>query len=273
MRAASLAFALIACIGLAAISPPLSAQQAPKASSAGPSIQELGAAVSRYYEKPFDIPQFLADWERAGGIGREAMMGFLAGVFFKHPAEIQKATAAPNLGRQAQVIVIAGLRLADRRPEAIGAAAGWGWPQPQIATITPVLPLRQAKPEHPNSFDAFWSASFATGDEAYVRPIYAYYDSVASLPGVDVRDIVAMVVLRHRPNKDAMDVITKKYPQDTLVRIVYAASALWSLESNGRQHKFVAAALDRYAKEKPKSPATEGLAELRRAVEAARGAR
>lgn len=114
-------------------------------------------------------------------------------------------------------------------------------------------------------------ASFATGDEAYVRPIYAYYGSVASLPGVDVRDIVAMVVLRHRPNKDAMDVITKKYPQDTLVRLVYAASALWSLESNGRQHKFVATALDRYAKEKPKSPATEGLAELRRAVAAARG--
>jgi hypothetical protein len=117
-------------------------------------------------------------------------------------------------------------------------------------------------------FDVLWAASFATGDLAYVRLIYDYYDSVASMDGVDVRDLVAISILRGRPDKDAMKAIKRKYSQDTFMRVVFAASALWSLESNARQHGFVAAALDLYAKENPDSPTTLGLAEMRKAAAA-----
>ena len=136
-----------------------------------------------------------------------------------------------------------------------------------------MTPLRQAKANHPSSFDVLWAASFATGDPAYVRPIYDYYESVATLPGVDVRDLVSIFMLRHRPNKEAMEALKNKYPQDTFIRVVFASSALWSLDSNARRRKFVAAALSGYQKEKPGSPASAGLAEMRKASDEARGGR
>ena len=162
--------------------------------------REFEQRISRYYEKPTDLQRILSDWEQLGGPGRDAMMGFLAGIFAKSPKEIGTATAA-RLGRPGQALVIQGLRLADRHPEAVSAAKRWEWPPEQMAPITPVWPLRQSKPEHPSSFDVLWAASFATGDDAYVRPIWDYYDSIASTAGVDVRDIVAIVFLRNQRDK------------------------------------------------------------------------
>jgi hypothetical protein len=257
---------LLAFLLLGATLSALSAQQTRPDAKAVPSLRELETAVSRYYEKPLDILQFLARWEQSGGPGRDAIMGFLAGVFVKHPAEIQRVTSAENLGRMAQAAVVQGLRLADRYPEALGAAAGWGWPQNQIEQIIPVRPLRQAAAEHPSTFDVLWAASFATGDEVYVRPIFDYYAATAGNWDIDVRDIVTIAIARHRPNKDAVEAIAKKYPRETTMRIVFAASALWSLESNARQHRFVADALDRYAKGHPHPTAERGLNELRAAL-------
>jgi hypothetical protein len=248
---------------------PQSRAQDARGSANVPRAGTFAIAMNHYYEKPTDIAWLLGDWEQAGGPARDSMMGFLAGLFGKHPEQIKFATAA-KLGRPAQAAVIQGLRLADRYPDAIAAAKRWNWPPEQMAPITPVRPLRQAKPTQPGSFDVLWAASFATGDEVYVRPIYDFYDSVASTAGVDVRDIVALVMLRVRRDRETFDAIKQKYPQETLVRVISASSALWSLESNARQHKFVAAALDRYAKERPGSPTTDGLTEMRKAAAAAK---
>ena len=73
-----------------------------------------------------------------------------------------------------------------------------------------------------------------------------------------------------RADKEAVEAIKTKYPQETFMRVVFASSALWSLESNARQHKFVAAALDRYTKGNPASAANQGLAEMRKEVAARR---
>jgi hypothetical protein len=235
------------------------AQRSPEAAAA---LKHLEAAITRYYERPVDVVKLLLDWEQLNGQGREALMGFLAGLFVKYPAQIQTLAGA-KLGRHGQVVVIQGLRLADRYPEALGAAAGWGWPQEQIAHITPVIPLVKAKAEHPSSFDVLWSASFATGDHVYVRPIFDHYAAVAARQDIDVRDIVTLVMARHRPNKEAVETIGKKYSRDVALAVIVAAAALWSLESNARQHKFVAAALDRYTQERPDTPAVKGLHELR----------
>jgi hypothetical protein len=263
---------IAASLLLAAIPRHLGAQEAGGHPNVAPNLRDLGAAISRYYEKPVDLPRLLADWEQAGGPARDSMMGFLAGLFAKQPEQIKIATAA-KLGRPAQAAVIQGLRLAGRHPEAIAAAKSWDWSAEQMAPITPLRPLGEVKPTQPGSFDIFWAASFATGDEAYVRPIYDYYDTVASTADVDVQDIVAIVTLRARRDRAGLEAIKQKYPDATFRRVVNASSALWSLESNARQHKFVASALDRYVKEKPGSPAIEGLAELRKAVASARPAR
>ena len=240
---------------------------------AAPSATDLDRAISRYYEKPVNILILLSDLERSGVIGRDPLMGFFAGIFAKHPEQIRTVTAATSLGRQTQAMVVQGLRLAGRHADAVAAAKAWGWPPEQIAPITPVTPLRQAKANHPSSFDVLWAASFATGDPVYVRPIYDYYESVAALPGVDVRDLVSIMMLRHRPNKEAMEALKNKYSQETFVRVVFASSALWSLDSNARQHKFVAAALSEFQKGNAASPASAGLVEMRKASDEARGGR
>ena len=260
---------VVACL-LAAL--PQSRAQDARGNPNAPNIGTFGSAMTRYYETPSDLAWLLADWEQAGGPSRNAMMGFLAGLFAKHPERIKVATAT-KLGRQVQAAVVQGLLFADRYPEAIAAAKGWNWPPEQMAHIKPFTPLRQAKPTQPGTFDILWAASFATGDEAYVRPIYDFYDTVASMAGIDVRDMVTIVLMRGTRNKEAFDAIKQKYPQETLMRVISASSALWSLESNARQHTFVAAALDRYVKEKPGSPASEGVAEMRKAAAAARPAR
>jgi hypothetical protein len=258
---------VLACLLFGATPEPSFAQ-----STNPPTLGDFQNALARHYEKPVDIRRLLSDWEQLGAPRRDAMMGFLAGIFAKSSREVDLVTAA-NLGRSAQVVVIQGLRLADRHPDAVAAAKRWGWPPEQMAPITPVRPLRSLIPEQASSFDVLWAASFATGDSAYVRPIYDFYDATASTPGIDVRDIVAIVILRSRRDKGALDAIKKKYALETFVRIIHASSALWSLESNSRQHKFVAVALNRFTQEKPTSPAAEGLAELRKAVAATLGSR
>jgi hypothetical protein len=102
----------LAVLSLAVTFAPALPQEAPNRSAPSPELRELGDALSHYYEKPFDIVQFLAKWEQYSAPAREGIIGFLAGVFAKSPDEIRKVTAATNLGRRAQEVVLQGLRLA-----------------------------------------------------------------------------------------------------------------------------------------------------------------
>jgi hypothetical protein len=240
------------------------AQTAPKADSRFATMHAAELAVSKYYEQPFEILEFLTAWEGFGHPGPEGTMGFLAGVFDKHPERIAAVINA-KLNDPMQKLVINALRLAGRTAEAKRAAEQWKWPAEEIAKIPPTRrPLSSVKPQTPGQFDVFWGASFGTGDAIYVRPIYDYYVAVVTQQGVDAPDLITVVLSRFQRDKSGMEAVSKKYPRDTLVRVVYASSALWSLDSNAHQHKFVAAALEQYAKEAPDSAATATLKEMRR---------
>jgi hypothetical protein len=257
-RPLRLAFLLATFVTSIAAPPTLLAQ------SGNPPVnaRQLSDAFARYYEKPFDIPQFLYAWDGLGRPGPDGVIGFLAGVFAKHPDRIDTTTTAP-LNRQMQAAVFLGLCLADRNGEAKAAAERWRWPSERIGRMAQFRPLLELKAELPAHFDMFWGATFATGNAAYVRPIYDYYVAVVTQRDVDAHDILTAAMSKHRSDKSAMDVVTKKYPRDILVRVIVAASALWSLESNARQHKFVAIALDQYAKESPDSPAIATFKQMR----------
>jgi hypothetical protein len=259
VRYGALALIILGCL------PPAHAQEKPKAPP--PALSEYGVQMSRYYEKPFDVPAFLTSWQRLGGEGRDAMMAFLAGLFVKHPDQIRIVTAR-SYERHAEATVIQGLRLAGKTPEALRAAERWGWPPEQMKPITPVVPLARIKADSPQAFDLLWAASFASADEIYVRPIYAYFASVASEKGVDPADLAATALARHARNTDVGRTLSAKYPRDVFIRIVYAASALWSLESNARQHRFVAAAVDRFVKEQPDTVAAKTFTGYARQVRA-----
>jgi hypothetical protein len=221
--------------------------------------------VDRYYERWFDLPTFLLDWERSGAPGRDGTLGFLAGAFEKRPDQIA-LVAEIKLARPTQIMVVQSLRLAQKIQDARNLAQKWGWPPEQMAPITPVQPLLAMKPQGAAHFDTFWGASFATGDAKYVRPIYDYYAAVVGEPGIDVRDLTTLVI--SKSNKGAVQAIVQKYPKEQFSRVAHASSALWSLESNARQHKFVAAAIDQYMKENPEGPATKGFIEHQAAVRA-----
>lgn len=226
--------------------------------------RQLETAMMRYYERPVDLLTILTSWEKLGGPGTDSMMGFLAGYFAKYPDKIEQVNRAP-LGQKAQLLVVQGLRLADRANAAKVAAWHWNWPADEHAKIIAVTPLAKAKATGPQTFDVMWGASFATGDATYVRPIYDFLSGVMSEPGIDVSDIVTMVAVKHRvASQDAVKQMAGKYPKETFVRIAHASSALWSLESNARQHKFVAAALEQYAKQQPPSPAIKAIDDIRK---------
>lgn len=59
----SIAAFSFAVLSLAATLAPASPQPAPNRSAAPQDLRELGNALSHYYEKPFDIAQFLGKWE------------------------------------------------------------------------------------------------------------------------------------------------------------------------------------------------------------------
>jgi hypothetical protein len=260
-----LRLALLLLVPVMGSASPLLAQDAQNSASPLPPVRELETTLSRYYEEPFDVPRFLREWQNQLGAFFSRHMGFLAGLFAKHPEKIETVTGE-KLDPRAQFIVVEGLRMADRHDQAVAAAARWGWSQDRIATIRPGFPLHRLRPDQPMTFDMFWGASYATGDASYVRPIYDYYASVAARPDIEVRDIVMFAVKgKSRPDNEVMAIL-RKYPPGILVQLGNAAEALLSLESNARQHKFVAAALDRYVKEQPAAPAAKGLNELRSAL-------
>jgi hypothetical protein len=225
---------------------------------------QLIAAMTRYYERPSDLVIILTSWEKLGGPGPDAMLGFLAGHFAKYPYQIDHVTKAP-FGKTARLFIVQGLRLAGRLNDARVAAWHWNWPAEEHARITEVTPLKQAKATGAQTFDVMWGASFATGDAIYVRPIYDYLSAFLSESGTDVDDVVTMVAFKHRvAGQDTMKQLAAKYPKEAYLRMVHASSALWSLESNARQHKFVATALEQYAKQQPQNPAVKAIDDVRK---------
>ena len=247
----------------------LSALLATSAQAQAPQQQPLSnlPRIERYYEKPFDVPAYIQAWEKAGRQGSDAVLGFLAGVFTKSPQQVARVGAL-TLEKPAQLIIVQALRFAQKADDARMFAQRWGWPVDELARIAPVPSLLTTRPEQPGHFDTFWGASFATGDAAYVRPIFDYYAGATTEPDIDVNDIVAVVVSRSKSDKDTTDQIARKYPRERLRWVIFAASALWSLDSNARQHRFVATALDSYVKESPASAASKGVLAVRAALNA-----
>jgi hypothetical protein len=54
-----------------------------------------------------------------------------------------------------------------------------------------------------------------------------------------------------------------KYGEDFARQIIYAASALWALQSNARQHNFVDQAVTQFINERQGTPAAKALTALR----------
>ena len=145
-----------------------------------------------------------------------------------------------------------------------GPRAGkWRWDDAEVAKLGEIKPLAHLVPEGPSDLDTLWGAAFATGDAAYVRKIFDFYAAVANDPAVEFGDIIRVIEARRSNKMDSLRGIGERYSPEMAQKIVFAASAIWSLMANAAAHPFVKAELDRVEKEAATTNAVKAMVALR----------
>jgi hypothetical protein len=229
-----------------------------------PSDQGLSARVSTFYRNPRldDVPKLLAAWGASASArradGMPPMIGFVAGLAEKYPAQIDKMFPS-SLAQNVQAVVVTGVQIGGRSDRAEALARSYGWSQQNVAAAAARgRTLRDIEIKSANALDILWGASFATGDPRHVRRIADFYASVANRSDVAIDDLVTIVRTVHTKQGD-LRWVRQKYGDSALMQIVLAATALWALESNARQHPFVRQTVDRFLIANSEKPAAKGL--------------
>jgi len=230
---------------------------------AGPSFKSTFTYFYREAD-PTKVAPLLAEFNASPAImapaAFPAMIGFLAVLFAKYPNQVD-AMIPPDLAPRLQGAVAVALYLAGRADKAREIAdriksAGLG--TVSFENVPKTLDTVEARV--PNDFDVLWGASFASGDPRYCLKILDRFAAFANVDG-HAEDTVAVIKAR-AANADLRWLLEKR-GEASARDIVLMASALWSLDSNARQHEFVRSALDSYIKSHPDTPASQALLALR----------
>ena len=80
---------------------------------------------------------------------------------------------------------------------------------------------------------------------------------------VEFGDIVLVIQARRSNKPDQLRGIGERYPPEVAQRIVFAASAVWSLMANAAAHPFVKAELDKVETDAPTTNAVKAMVALR----------
>jgi hypothetical protein len=70
------------------------------------------------------------------------------------------------------------------------------------------------------------------------------------------------MILLQKDKNNARQLL-EKYGKEKAIELFFISSALWSLNSNARQHAFVASMVNDYVQKHPASPAAQALVEMR----------
>ena len=116
--------------------------------------------------------------------------------------------------------------------------------------------LRIASPTH---LDILWGASFAEGDGRFVVPIIDYFANAANASEPVAIDIAKITIEMMGGPKETIKGLKDKYGEARAVQVVYAATALWAIQSNAHQHAFVKQTVAKYIGDHPDTPATKAL--------------
>jgi hypothetical protein len=186
-------------------------------------------------------------------------VGFLAGAFQKFPNDIDKMISA-GLSPHVMGLVAISLKLAGQETRAqsvAGQLKASGAAAPDLSRIPTSLDLVVAT--GPSEFDLLWGASFATGDPRYCQKILERFAAVADLDD-NAPDILA-IARAHGTHADNHWIVEKRGVEKAR-ELILVSIALWSLDSNARQHAFVRHAVDNYIATHPTEPASRALAAL-----------
>ena len=230
--------------------------------------QAVSNALNTFYKaaKKPDVGELVARWERLASTDQPPalppMIGFLAAYFEKNPGQVDRV-ANHSFGRKGQTVLLISLEVAGNDAAARRIAGKWNWSDAETAKLAELKPLAQLTPETPSDLDTLWGAAFATGDPTYVRKIYDFYAATANDPKVEFGDIVLVIQARRNNKLDSLRGIGERYPPEMAQKIVFAASAIWSLMANATAHPFVKAELDRIEKEAGSTNAVKAMLALR----------
>jgi hypothetical protein len=195
------------------------------------------------------------------------LTGLLAGDFKLHPEHID--LLVPNVKDvKAAYAVIAAARLSGQtaKAEALRAKFANIGSDPTLNAQFAGLPTRieDLKIATLTHLDILWGASFAAGDGRYVTPIIDFFANTANQSELVAIDIAKTVIEMVGGPKDTIKGLKDKYGEAGAMQIIYAATALWAIQSNAQQHEYVRQITAKYIEDHPGTPATKALSALTR---------
>jgi hypothetical protein len=225
------------------------------------------ADITFFYKNPsprrvFGIIRYLDTAIQPNGpSGEPAVIGFLAAAFQRYQGDIDKMIPG-GLSTTMQWTVATSLRLAGQDAKARSMAdhlREGGSAAPDWARVPSSLDAVAVT--GPSEFDLMWGASFASGDPRYCSRILDRFASVANVDG-NADDLVS--IARSSGTGADMRWIAEKHGSDRARDLILQSTALWSLDSNARQHEFVRDAVEKYINAHRDEPASKALLALLR---------
>jgi hypothetical protein len=201
--------------------------------------------------------------------------GFFAVIFRAHPDWIERL-APQRFGPKTAATLAAALRLSGQAGNAPGLRSrlASAAPDPKLMAEFANLPsqLPDLQIRTPTHLDLLWGASFASGDGRHARKIMDFFANAANRSEHLALDLAQLALVMTKGvnasgSKEALTELRRKHGDDAFRQMVFAATALWALGSNARQHDFVDRAVARYIEEHPQTPATKALQVFRPQVQ------
>ena len=193
------------------------------------------------------------------------LTGLLAAVFKSHPEHIDRLVPiVANAEASYALITAARLSGQPAKAEMLRARfASLGFDQTLNAEFADIPTrfedLRITRPTH---LDILWGASFAAGDSRYVTPIIDYFAAAANTSEPVAIDIVKTTIEITGGPKGTIAGLKAKYGDAQTMQLIFAATALWAITANSRQHDYVRQTVARYIGDRPGTPATKTLSAL-----------
>jgi hypothetical protein len=192
--------------------------------------------------------------------------GFLAFVFRANPSQVGKLIPARLDAKGAETIAAA-LRLSGSQsiPEDIRSRLQAAGRDEQLAAQLANLPprLEDIRITIPSHLDILWGAAFASGDGIFAQMIIDYFAQTANLSEPIAVDIARTVVAMMGGPKEILGELRGRYGDQVARQIIFAATALWAVQSNARQHAFIERVVAKYIADHPGTPAQKALVSLR----------
>jgi hypothetical protein len=190
------------------------------------------------------------------------LVGFLAVVFKNHPEWIERLIPA-NLTPDSATAVAGALRLAGDPAIAaeVRSRIAQAGSDPILKKQLAGLPaqLTDLKITLPTHLDILWGASSASGDDRYVLKIIDFFATIANQSEQVAVDITKIATNYPNAPTETKVALRRKYGDRGFYQLALAATSLWAITSNARQHTFIKKSLVIYTSDHMGTPAANAI--------------